>query len=232
MLTLKFDKDTGRMIGLDPYGYPMVAAVLKRRETVAVSITLYSAGVPAVFSGGTLSIGLKALGLYSGTLVSTVVLTLSGTTYTGDLSFSTTAIADLFAGVGLPPTEPAFVALAAEVIHSSGWTAEAVSLRCDNDYITGEEPAPGQSTSALTAALAERLIFRSALTGGTATSLDGVATTSLVLMTPCLVSQAGALSMWQLQTWDGVTAEDTANGLVLPDDANALTNLKIWVRLN
>jgi hypothetical protein len=38
--------------------------------------------------------------------------------------------------------------------------------------------------------------------------------------------------MWQLQTWDGVTAESTANGLVLPDDANALSNLKIWVRLS
>lgn len=81
-------------------------------------------------------------------------------------------------------------------------------------------------------ALADRLIFRSALTGGTATSLDGVATVALPLMNPCLVSESGALSMWQLQTWDGVTAENTGAGLVLPDDANALTNLKIWVRLS
>ncbi len=232
MLTLKLDKDTGRMIGLDADGYPTVATVLKRRDTVAVAVNLYSAGVPVTFSGGTLSIGIKALGLYSGALVATAALTLNATTYSGTLSLNTETLDDLFAGVGLPPAEPAFVFLAAEVIHSTGWTAEAVSLRCENDYITGDEPAPGQSTSALTTALAERLIFRSALTGGTATSLDGVATVALPLLTPCLVSESGALSMWQLQVWDGVTAENTGAGLVLPDDANALTNLKIWVRLS
>jgi hypothetical protein len=232
MLTLKFDKDTGRMIGIGADGYPLIPAILKRRDTVAVEVVLYSAGVPATFSGGTLSIGIKARGLYAGALVATAALTLDSTTYTGTISLNTEALADLFAGIGLPPTEPDFVQLAAEVIHSTGWSSEAVPLRCDNDYITGDEPAPGESTSALTAALAERLIFRSALTGGTATSLDGVATTGLVLMTPCLVSQAGALSTWQLQTWDGVTAENADGGLVLPDDANAVTNLKIWVRLN
>jgi hypothetical protein len=232
MLTLRYNKDTGRFIGIDAEGYPAVASVLKRRDTVPVSVTLYSAGAVATFSGGTVSLGIKAQGLYAGSLVATASLTLVGSEYAGTLSLNTTEVADLFAGVGLPPAEPDFVNLAAELTHSTGWSAEAVSLRCDNDYVTGDEPAPGQSTSALTAALAERLIFRSALTGGTATSLDGVATTALVLMTPCLVSQAGALSMWQLQTWDGVTAENTGAGLVLPDDANALTNLKIWVRLN
>jgi hypothetical protein len=232
MLTLKFYKDTGRIIGIGADGYPTAPTVLKRRDTVAVEVTLYSGGVPVTFSGGTLSIGLKANGLYSGALVATSTLALAGSTYVGSISLNTEALAALFSGVGLPPAEPAFVELACELTHSTGWTSEAVSLLCDNDYITGEELAPGQSTSALTAALAERLIFRSALTGGTVTSLDGVATTALVLMTPCLVSQAGALSMWQLQTWDGVTAENTESGLVLPDDANALTNLKIWVRLN
>jgi hypothetical protein len=206
--------------------------VLKRRDSVPVSVTLYSAGFLDPFSGGTLSLGIKANGVYSGALVATATLTPVDDYYTGVLSLNTTEVSDLFAGVGLPPTAPAFVILAAELTHSTGWSAEAVSLRCDNDYVTGDEPAPGQSTSALTTALAERLIFRSALTGGTATSLDGVATTALPLLIPCLVSESGALSMWQLQTWDGVTAESTANGLVLPDDANALSNLKIWVRLS
>lgn len=232
MLTLRYNKETGRFIGIDAEGYPSVPSVLKRGDSVPVSVTLYSAGAVATFSGGTVALGIKAQGLYAGSLVATASLTQVGSEYTGTLPLDTTEVADLFAGVGLPPAEPDFVNLAAELTHSTGWSAEAVSLRCDNDYVTGDETAPGQSTSALTAALAERLIFRSALTGGTATSLDGVATTALVLMTPCLVSQAGALSMWQLQTWDGVTAENTANGLVLPDDANALTNLKIWVRLN
>lgn len=232
MLNLKFDKDTGRMIGLDSDGYPTVATVLKRRDTVAVEITLYSAGVATVFSSGNLSIGVKAFGVYSGALVAEAALTTSGTTYVGTLSLNTDALADLFAGVGLPPTEPAFVALAAEVVHSTGWTSESVSLRCNNDYITGDEPSPGQSVSALDTALAERLIFRSALTGGTTASLDGVDTLALSLLSPCLVTQAGALSMWQLQAWDGATATNTANGLVLPADANATTNPKIWVRLS
>jgi hypothetical protein len=82
------------------------------------------------------------------------------------------------------------------------------------------------------AAIGQRLIFRSALTGGESTELDGVVTLTLPVLTPCLVSTEGTLSMWQLQVWDGTTAEDTAAGLVLPDDANAITNAKIWVRLS
>jgi hypothetical protein len=88
------------------------------------------------------------------------------------------------------------------------------------------------STTQLAAALNERLLFRYALVGGTGGSLDGVATTDLPLLTPCLVSSEGVLSMWQLQAWDGTTAENTAAGLVLPDDAVPVTNAKIWVRLN
>lgn len=234
MLTLRVNKDTGALIALDAAGYPSGPLAVKRRDTVEVAVNLFTAaGAASTFTGGTLSIGVKLSGAYTGDLLASAVLTLSGGTYTGSVSLNNDAVnTGVFAAIGLPPVAPDFANAVIELIHSSGWSSESIPLRVNNDYITGDEPDPGTSTSALTAALAERLIFRSALIGGTGAALDGVATTTLATMTPCLVSQAGVLSMWQLQVWDGLTAEDTAAGLVLPDDANAITNAKFWVRLS
>jgi hypothetical protein len=155
MLTLRYNKDTGRFIGINAEGYPAVASVLKRRDTVPVVVMLYSAGVLTTFSSGSLSLGLKARGSYTGPLVALANLTASGSSsYTGTLSLNTVELAALFVGVGLPPTEPAYVPLVAELSHTSGWTAENIPVRCDNDYLSGDEPAPGQSVSEFAALLA------------------------------------------------------------------------------
>jgi hypothetical protein len=150
MLTLKFDKRSARLISSDASGYHLTNALVKRRDAVAVSVTVYLDGVAEPFPGGTMTLGLKQQGKHSGAIVATATLTVSASSYVGTLSLNTNEVSTLFAGVGLPPTEPAYVMLVAELTHSTGWTAETVPVRCENDYIAGDEPAPGESTSALT----------------------------------------------------------------------------------
>ena len=68
---------------------------------------------------------------------------------------------------------------------------------------------------------------------GSTDSLSALPTSALAVTSSMRgVVIPGALQWWQLQTWDGVAAEDTANGLLLPDDFNAITNAKIWVRIS
>ena len=101
----------------------------------------------------------------------------------------------------------------------------------DDDNPPTAQPAPG------TFALASQTpMFRTditALTGGGVNAMDGLVTANglIPLGKLLIVIIGGALQIWQLQLWDGVTAEDSGVGLVLPDDADDPDNLRIWVRV-
>lgn len=73
----------------------------------------------------------------------------------------------------------------------------------------------------------------SALTGGAAGALDALVTDDfLTVGTTFRVSiVSGVLNIWNLQTNTGGLTEDAANGRVLPDDADALTNNVIWIKV-
>lgn len=65
-----------------------------------------------------------------------------------------------------------------------------------------------------------------ALTGGTATDLDGIVTVGVAVGMTVVVILAGQLSHYQLQA--GTTAENDPV-VIRPDDFNASTNAKVWV---
>lgn len=67
-----------------------------------------------------------------------------------------------------------------------------------------------------------------ALTGGGTTALDGISTVGKTL-TLVEIYVADELQDWRL--FAGTTAEDSANGIVRPDDYNATTNAQIWKRV-
>lgn len=67
-----------------------------------------------------------------------------------------------------------------------------------------------------------------ALTGGGATALDGISTVGKTALLVTLYV-ADELQTWRL--FAGTTAEDSAAGIVRPDDYNASTNAQIWKRL-
>lgn len=67
-------------------------------------------------------------------------------------------------------------------------------------------------------------------TGGGSTKLDGIPTFGQDNLNQILFTTfSGRLEMWQLQVWDGVTAENAEAGFVLPDDSVHSTNPRIWV---
>ncbi len=69
------------------------------------------------------------------------------------------------------------------------------------------------------------------LTGGTAGALDSIVTAGGAVTTGRWVAVivSGVFQVWQLQA--GTTAEDSANGIVHPDDYNASTNARIWIQI-
>lgn len=72
---------------------------------------------------------------------------------------------------------------------------------------------------------------RSALTGGAAGALDAIVTLNGAVasgqLALCVVSSV--LSVWRFAA--GTTAEDSAAGIVRPDDYNASTNAFIWTQI-
>jgi hypothetical protein len=72
--------------------------------------------------------------------------------------------------------------------------------------------------------------YWTALTGGGATSLDGVVTVG-VIATGHVITTAimGDVAEWQLQA--GTDAENAAAGVVRPDDYHASTNARVWKRV-
>lgn len=92
----------------------------------------------------------------------------------------------------------------------------------------------GQSgTVVLTAADLGAVVDRTditGLTGGTATDLDSITTTSITVPYPVLILRIGNGEIWILES--GTDAEDSANGIVRPDDYATTTNEKVWYARN
>jgi hypothetical protein len=79
------------------------------------------------------------------------------------------------------------------------------------------------------ASIAHHLAAVTALTGGGATTLDGLATADILAGRVVLVVISGEAQLWQLLA--GTTAESVSGGIVRPDDYSG-TNEKIWSRIS
>ena len=91
---------------------------------------------------------------------------------------------------------------------------------------------PGDGAVAITSqpSPSARLYYKdiTALTGGGVTALDGISTIGKTLLLVDLYV-ADEMQTWRL--FAGTTAEDSASGIVRPDDYNASTNAQIWKRV-
>ncbi|MCG3206309.1 MAG: hypothetical protein KCHDKBKB_03043 [Elusimicrobia bacterium] len=109
------------------------------------------------------------------------------------------------------------------VVQSSQW----IPVLVQSDVARGTDGAVISTTQPVPSA---PLYYKAitALTGGGATALDGIPTVgkSLILV---VLYVADELQWWRL--FAGTTAEDSANGIVRPDDYNATTNAQIWKRV-
>lgn len=111
----------------------------------------------------------------------------------------------------------------AGVIKSSPW----VPIILLSDIVRAGDDAVALSSQPSGAApLYYKLI--TTLTGGGATALDGLSTVGKTKLLVLLVI-SDELQHWYLKA--GTTAEDSASGIVRPDDYNASTNAQIWLRL-
>lgn len=70
-----------------------------------------------------------------------------------------------------------------------------------------------------------------ALTGGSTNALDAIVTTDLSERAVRMAYVSNQVSLWILQENTGALTEDAALGRVLPDDADSMTNNKIWIRM-
>ncbi|MFZ4597826.1 MAG: hypothetical protein ACOYNN_04200 [Terrimicrobiaceae bacterium] len=113
------------------------------------------------------------------------------------------------------------------------FSTPTLSVTVNNDVIKGGEGIPTTAVPAYPSPSQIPLLRLDITneTGGTATDLDGIPTTSINLSTfPLLylvcTGTSGAIQGWQLTS--GTDAENVANGIVRPDDYNASTNAKVW----
>lgn len=67
------------------------------------------------------------------------------------------------------------------------------------------------------------------LTGGGATSLDGIVTAGVAVRELAMIYVASQLQYWLLLA--GTAATDEAEGIVRPLDYNASTNAKNWIQV-
>ena len=113
----------------------------------------------------------------------------------------------------------------------------AFPIYFDTAYNRPEDAAPDATADSSLAWLAlHAKRYYPAITtliGGTSTALDGIDTTDLAARTlVLLVINDGTYDLEQ--TWmlyASSDAEDTASGIVRPDDYNASTNIKAWKRI-
>ncbi len=145
--------------------------------------------------------------------------------YLGTLSLAGDDLAALLtAGVGAQYTHlQVQITLSDGTVRSSQWVPlmilSDVARSGDGAVVATSQPSPS-------AVLYYKDI--TALTGGGSTALDGIPTVGKSKLLVELYVSA------ELQTWRlfaGTTAEDSANGIVRPDDYNASTNAQIWQRL-
>jgi len=180
----------------------------------------------------TISIRLKQTKESTVTLTSTSTFTRPSTAadfYTGTLSLNTTEIVtDLFEDEDTDDEVEVFVemewapAADASLVRKS----DDAKLSLVRSVATGTESAATDATSSVALATLPDI---TALTGGTSVCLDAVVTVGVTAGRFVSFAITNEFQIWQLQA--GTTAEDSANGIVRPDDYNASTNAKYWYRL-
>lgn len=111
--------------------------------------------------------------------------------------------------------------------------AGMITILDDNDS-TASDPSENPD-AAMSPAQADARYLRwysavTGLTGSTAADLDSITTTTLDTLSLAVFAISGEFQVWELQA--GTAAENAANGIVRPDDYNASTNAKIWVRIS
>jgi len=109
------------------------------------------------------------------------------------------------------------------VVKSSQW----IPLLVQSDVVRDTDGAVVSSTQPTPSA---SLYYKgiTALTGGGTTALDGISTVGKTNILAALYV-SDELQWWRL--FSGTTAEDSAKGIVRPDDYNASTNAQIWKRI-
>ena len=112
---------------------------------------------------------------------------------------------------------------AAGVVQSSQW----IPVLILSDVVRGTDGAVVISSQPTPSAV---LYYKAitALTGGGTTALDGIPTVGKT-NTLVVLYVSDELQHWRL--FAGTTAEDSASGIVRPDDYNASTNAQIWKRV-
>lgn len=149
--------------------------------------------------------------------------------YTGTLSINTTQIVtDIF--------DVADSADELDVWVEMEWApaADASLVRKSDDaqitlvrsIATGSESAATDATASVALAT---LTSITALTGGTATCLDAVATVGVTVGRIIAITISDVFQIWKLKA--GTEAENEASGIIRPDDYNASTNAKYWLQI-
>jgi len=152
--------------------------------------------------------------------------------YTGTLILNTTPLTTAF-------TTATVLSIAASVeVH--WWASGEASSPAISDTVVGAQimrpsVAPESAAVEIIAGASEYLeqnaaVWKpliTALTGGTVTCLDYIATVGKSNLF-VILKISSEIQDWILTT--GTTAEDADNGIVRPDDYNASTNAQVWKR--
>lgn len=195
---------------------------------------------------------------YVKSVPSTTTFTLSATLGGATLDFTTAITAG---SVRKDPEDVASIELAVELgwrfDAGDPWysSENEITLTLRNNYIRDDDGTPDdpEDAAALTW-LDENAVMHSqaqsltvtskgrandnmqilcgALTGGGSSplALDALITLNVLTTGFCaFVVTSNIFSVWQLQS--GTTAEDSANGIVRPDDYHATNNARIWIRV-
>lgn len=179
----------------------------------------------------TISIRLKLTKEAAVTLASTSAFTRPAAStdfYTGTLSLNTTQIVtDIFDVANSADELVVFVemewapAADASLVRKS----DDAKITLVRSVATGSESAATDATASVALAT---LTSITALTGGTATCLDAVATVGVTAGRLITLVISDVLQIWQLKA--GTEAEDESAGIIRPDDYNASTNAKYWIQ--
>jgi hypothetical protein len=231
-MTFYIDLDLLRVVATPGYTSPVEVVRVRRNDTPTFTVKFVQSGV-VVDPGAaatTLHFAANAEGNYlaNANLIATDTFEKSGTgtstQYALEVPFVNDALNTAFNLVSN--------ANALNLMGEFTWfnaagtvsvTTEAFALEVANDLYRGATATvPTQSTAVFLPGV-------TALTGGGATSLDGVLTAPVTVPQVYVLSIGNSSQLWALVA--GTDAEDSAAGVVRGDDFNALTNAKVFKRI-
>ena len=216
----------------------VVSGVLKTSHTQRVYVSTFADGVAtALPAGASISIKLKPRAERdTSNLVATATFAISGSEtslYVSTVDAYTAASVDLFNLANSDVTDdlaayPCDLVVLYRTSDAIAWVDAEESSTMEIDFLSAINLPTDTPTASLTNSVFTPL---TALTGGAAGSLDGLVTAGGVITTSAsaFVVVSNVFSAWQLRA--GTTAENSANGIVRPDDYNASTNARIWVQM-